>query len=345
MRPRTIRLIAAAFLLSIATVPMADANAGDATPQQIAKAREAFREGVSLEAANDWSGALAKFESVAAVKMTPQVRFHIARCQHKMGKLLEALGGYRMAAHEASQSKDPKAPEVLREASEGLAEVEKKIPKLIIIRGKGTEAGGISLDGVALGESSIGKEVPVNPGGHTIEFRDPDGKSNRVVITLGEGETRKIDLIQEAAKPPPPPPTQSAAPTQSAPPPPPPPPSPSVLPWVFVGVGGASLVASGVFYLMRNKAISDLDAQCIDTRCPASMQDTGDKGKMYTTLGNVTLGLGVVGIGVGTVLLLTGNKSSNADAPAKKESTSKTRMTVVFGGSSNSGEARLVGTF
>jgi hypothetical protein len=112
-----------------------------------------------------------------------------------------------------------------------------------------------------------------------------------------------------------------------------------------MGIGGAGLIASGAFYLMRSKAISDLDSACVDTRCPASMQNTGDKGKLYTTLGNVSLGLGVVGLGVGTVLLLTGNSNSGSDAASKKESISKSRMTVVFGGSSHSGEAHLVGTF
>jgi hypothetical protein len=337
---RTLRRIAAVFLLSIAAVPVADAVAAEPTPQQIAKARETFRQGVSLEAANDWAGALSKFEDVAAVRMTPPVRFHIARCKHRLGKLLEALGEYRMAAHEASQSKDPKAPEVYREANEGLAEVEQKIPKLIIIRGKGSEIGSISLDGVALGESSIGKEVPVNPGGHTIEF-SAEGKVNKVVVTLAESETRKIDLIQEVAEP-------AAKPSASAPPPPPPPSAapPSghgPWPWVAYGVGGASLIASGIFYALRSSAISDLESKCEGNKCPASLQDTSDKGKTYTTVANVTLGIGIVGLAAGTILLLT--TGGKTEAPPKNETSSRTRLNLIVSGTGNAGEARLVGTF
>ncbi len=341
----TVRAIGACFLLSFAVVPWGQPAWAEPTPAELAKARDAFRQGVQLEASNDWVGALAKFETVAQVRMTPAVRFHIARCQQHLGQLLEARGGYRLAAFEATQSKDPKAGEVQREASEALAEIEQKIPKLVITRGKGAEAGTVTVDGVALGEASVGKEFPLNPGAHTVEFKDSDGNVSRSVVTLAEGETRTVDLEGKA-----PPPVATSASASAAPPPPPPPPPPeksNVLPWVVVGVGGASLIASTIFYLQRSSAISDLDAACVDSRCPASLEDTGNKGKTYTTLANVTLGLGLVGVGVGTYLLLTsGSKPAPAEeAPKTDSARSKPRMTVVFGGSSHSAEASLVGTF
>jgi len=343
---RTARAIGSCFILSLAVVPWGEPAWAEPTPQELVKAREAFRQGVQLEAANDWVGALAKFEAVASVRMTPAVRFHIARCQQRLGKLLEAQGGYRLAAYEAQNSKDPNAAEVQREASEALAEIEQKIPKLIIKRGKGVETASITVDGVTIGESSIGKEFPVNPGSHTIEFKDSDGNVNKQVATLAEGESKTLDLVAEVVAAPPKP----SASVSAEPPPPPPPPAESgsnVLPWVVVGVGGASLIASGVFYMQRSSAISDLDSACKDSRCPASLEDTGNKGKTYTTLGNITLGLGLVGVGVGTYLLLAGGgKQPAAEPAAKTESArSRPRMTVVFGGSSKSAEASLVGTF
>ena len=342
---RTARAIGSCFILSLAVVPWGEPAWAEPTPQELVKAREAFRQGVQLEAANDWVGALAKFETVATVRMTPAVRFHVARCQQHLGKLLEAQGGYRLAAYEAQNSKDPHAAEVQREASEALEEIEHKIPKLVVKRGKGVETASISVDGVALGESSIGKEFPVNPGSHTIEFKDADGNLNKQVATLAEAETKTVDLVAEVAAPPPKP----SASVSAAPPPPPPPPEPSsnLVPWIVVGAGGASLLASGVFYMMRSSAISDLDSSCKDSRCPASLEDTGSKGKTYTTLGNITLGLGLVGVGVGTYLLLAGGGKQPATEPAAKTESarSRPRMTVVFGGSSKSAEASLVGTF
>jgi hypothetical protein len=331
--------------IALTTVPWASEAQAEPTKQELARAREDFRKGLELEAANDWAGALSTFESVAQVTMTPQVRFHIARCQHRLGKLLEALGGYRWAAHEASldpkSATDPKLAELIREANAGVEEIEAKIPKLTIVRGTGAQAASVKLDGVALGEASVGKEMQVNPGGHTIDYALPDGRSAQKVVTLQEGDTQTVELVfAEPEKP---------ASTASAPPPPAPPdvtqqPKSNVVPWVVLGAGGVSLAASGIFYMLRAGAISDHDKQCVNNVCPSSLKDTGDKGKTYTTLGNVTFGVGIVGVGLGAVLLLTGGSDAGGAKPAA-ESASKPRMTVLIGGDHHGAEANLVGTF
>jgi hypothetical protein len=74
------------------------------------------------------------------------------------------------------------------------------------------------------------------------------------------------------------------------------------LPWVLGGLGVASLAASGVFFLMRNSEIDDLEGECIDGVCPARSQDSIDQANRYGTLSLVTLGLGVAGIGAGVFL-------------------------------------------
>ncbi len=73
------RLIPAAMaaMLVGAVCPSGVAWADDPTAAEVAKAREEFRRGLALEAANDWAGALAAFKTVALVKSTPQVRYHI----------------------------------------------------------------------------------------------------------------------------------------------------------------------------------------------------------------------------------------------------------------------------
>lgn len=332
--------------IAFATVPWAAVTQAEPTKQELTRAREEFRKGLELEAANDWAGALSSFESVAQVTMTPQVRFHIARCQHRLGKLLEALGGYKWASHEASSdpkaATDPKLAELIREAEAGIVEVEAKIPKLTITRGQGAAAASITLDGVALGETSVGKEIQVNPGGHTISYSLPDGRSDQKVVTLQEGDSQTVELsFEQAAKPVP---TTSS--TNEPPPPPPPAEEKSnLVPWLLVGAGGASLVTSGVFYMMRASAISDHDAQCVNNVCPSSLRDTGDKGKTYTTLGNVTLGLGVIGVGVGAVMLLTSGSDSSSGARAEAVNKRGPTVTVMVGGDHHGAEANLVGTF
>lgn len=337
-----------ALALALAAVSASSPALAAPTPAELAHAREDFRKGMQLEAANDWAGALARFEAVAQIAMSPAVRFHTARCQHRLGKLLEALGGYRLAAYEASNdpklATDPKLAEVLREAQAGIVEVEERVPKLIIRRGVGAEAASVQLDGVALGEASIGNEVQVNPGGHTIRYALQGKDFEEKVVTLQEGDSQTIELAFEVA---PKPVAKKPAPTLEEPLVVAPQEKKSnVLPWVVMGAGGASLLASGVFYGLRSSAISDHDSQCVNNVCPGSLRATGDSGKSYTTVGNVTLGLGILGLGVGTVLLLTGGDQA---APAHKteaaSASMRPRMTVVVGGSRSAAEASLVGTF
>jgi hypothetical protein len=77
---RAARIGAAAAIIALTTAPAITAQAEEPSRATLAKAREEFRRGLALEAAGDWSGALAAFKEVALVKSTPQVRFHIAQC-------------------------------------------------------------------------------------------------------------------------------------------------------------------------------------------------------------------------------------------------------------------------
>ncbi len=117
------------------------------------QAREIFRAGLALEAAGDWAGALVKFRQVAEDRPTPQVRFHIARCQEFLGRWTEALGTYRLALGEAEALQ---VEEVLQEGNRARLALEERIPKLTLVRGEGAEAAVLFVDGVEMGASAAG---------------------------------------------------------------------------------------------------------------------------------------------------------------------------------------------
>ena len=81
---------------------------------ELEAARKAFAAGIELEKAGDYEGALAKFEETSSVKMTPQVRFHVALCHEKLGRFVEAIEGYELAAKQAEA--EGTAPEVAKRA-------------------------------------------------------------------------------------------------------------------------------------------------------------------------------------------------------------------------------------
>ncbi len=318
-RAATLGLVLALGGATVATPVYAQSAA------ELSKARTLFRQGVSLEAAGDWAGALSKFEGVAKVKLSPQVRFHLGRCKENLGRLNEALGDYRMAEYEAQQTKAKEAGQI----SEAREALEKRIPKLVINRGEGAETARIELDSVDVGEAKLGKEFAVDPGQHHIVATIPGKGHFDQDVTIAEGETKTVDLV-----PPPELLHKTTGPEESnpaetppeEPKPTPPPEKHSVVPWVIGGVGVASLAASGVFYILRNGAKSDLDSGCRGSVCPARLSGTQDKGKLYSTLTGVTLGVGVVGVGVAAVMLLGGGSSDKPPPAQQDEDTARNRL-------------------
>ncbi len=329
------------MVLAMGTVTVAPVASAQSR-HELAKARAAYRQGVSLEAAGDWAGALAKFEQVAQVKRTPQVQFHIARCKENLGRLNEALGDYRMAEYEAKQKKAKELHQITK-ARKGL---EARIPKLVITLGEGAESATVELDGVQLGEAKLGNEVAVDPGAHQIVATLPGDKHFEKDVTVKEGETSKVDLVPppELLKTPEETPPPSEVPPVETPKKKPPEKHGSAAPWIIGGLGVASLAASGVFYGLRAGAKSDLEKGCRGNVCPASLKSTGDKGKLYTTLSEVTLGVGAAGVVVAVIMLATGG-SSSPKADEKKDSASRRGVRVDLVQTSSLTGVNVVGRF
>jgi hypothetical protein len=264
----------------------------------VERAREQFRDGVALMAAKNWSGALAKFKAVAHVKMSPQVAFNIAECEENLGQLVSALGNYRLAL---AKSSDGSAPQVAETAPARIAAIEPRIGKLILKRVEDSPNPNatIELDGAEISAAQLGTEIPVDPGKRSIRVMDGGKAVKTESVTLKEGESKTFEVHVPGA-------TDvgggggGTSPSGEAT-------GPSVPGIVVTSVGGASLIVGAVMIGLRQGAIGELDDVCGgDTSCPASAQDTYDKGRMYTGVAEVAIPVGAVGVGVGIALLATG---------------------------------------
>lgn len=316
---RCLRAAMASGLLATAVLAVAPvARADEPTPQALARAREEYRRGLALEQAGDWEGALVVFKGVALVKSTPQVRFHIAQCEEKVGNWVEALGSYRLALSEAQQGN---VAEVQKEASAAIEALEPRLPKLTIERGTGAAAARVLLDGRELGPASVGTPIAVNPGPHRIEASSPGRETAVIEVVAEEGKTSDVALVLKdqpgAAKPLPTPIEEEGG--------------SALLPAgvVALGVGVASLGASGVFFALRGSAISDLDAACgpDGQSCPSDLQETADSGATYATVSTVTFVAGLTCVALGVTLLVVDLTS----APDTADATSAPRARAALG--------------
>lgn len=291
---RFLRAGLAALCLSFA-VP---ASAQD--PADLRKARAQFQRGIELEQAGNWSDAIQQFREVGQVRMTPQVRFHIAFCEEGLGRLVTALGGYELALAEA----DAVGADFRAEVEASIGKLRERIPKLYIERGENAEAALVQLDGVDLGASSVGVEVPLDPGPHTVTATAPGYKPFTQTADLREREITKLTLVLEP-EPVPERPLRPIGPDQ----PPPPPPPNRTIPYIIGGIGAGSLIAGGVFFALRQTTLETLEENCPDRlRCDSSNKDAYDRLKVYSVVAPVAAGVGLAALGAATTLILLEKK-------------------------------------
>jgi PEGA domain len=291
-------LAVACALASSAALP---AHAQDA--DELKKARAQFQQATELEQAGNWTAALQTFREVGQVRMTPQVRFHIAVCEENLGRLVAALGGYELALADA----DKVNPDFKGEVEANITKLRARIPKLVIERGSGANAAAIELDGVAVGDSSVGVEVPLDPGPHAVTAKAPNRKPFEANVTLEERQTTRLAVVLEEL---PPELLRARGPLSVDKPP------SKVVPYVIGGVGIASVIGAGVLFGLRQGALSDLEKACPSrTDCPASQQSRYDDLKFYHYGSQVALGVGVVALGTaGALLFFQGRKKEPAPA-------------------------------
>jgi len=260
---------------------------------ELKKARAQFQQATELEQAKNWTAALQAFREVGQVRMTPQVRFHIAVCEEGLGRLVAALGGYELALADA----DKVGPDFKAEVEGNVNKLRARIPKLVIARGAGANAAAIELDGVAVGDSSVGVEVPLDPGPHAITAKAPNRKPFEANIILAEEETSKLEVVLEEL---PPEVERVAGPQPAAEKPP-----SKVVPFVIGGFGVASLIGSGVLFGLRQSTLGELEDACGagGKHCPPSKQSSYDDLKFYHYGAQVTLGVGVAAVGTAGALL------------------------------------------
>jgi hypothetical protein len=259
---------------------------------ELTRARAAFQQAIELEQAGNWSAAVQRFREVGQVRMTPQVRFHIGTCEEKLGRLVAALGGYELALADA----DNVGPEFRAEVEGNVTRLRASIPKLVVQRGAGADAASIEIDGVSVGNSSVGVEVPQDPGPHAVTAKAPNYEPFEATVSLAEGEKKTVEIVMQPLPeeaivhpPPPPPVVQSKA---------------KLVPYIVGGAGAATLLTSGVFFALRQSTLSGLEDSCKGGVCPTSERSAYSRLKTYHYASIVTLGVGVAAVGTAAVLLV-----------------------------------------
>jgi tetratricopeptide (TPR) repeat protein len=296
MRMARLRLNILCFVFAVAGAPvsaLAYPSANDLKNAEIA-----FQRGMGFAEAGAWSEALLQFERAGAVDLTPQIRYHIARCHAALGHFRQATGGLRLAIKQAQEN-----PALAERLKNELEQVTQRTPTITV---RCTDASAkASLDGTVV---PIGEATLVDPGEHTLRCERDGASAERKFVTRERDRLTEM-LTPEVAAIAVPPALQKVEAQK-------PETTPSrALPIALFAAGGALAAATVVSAVVRQNAISDLDSSCSPARvCGPDASDSIARGKLASVLMLVFGGAAIASIGAGVAFWVIPGSESKAGA-------------------------------
>jgi hypothetical protein len=295
-----------------------------ARAQDLAAAEALFREGKALLDGGNFDAACSKLAESERLDASSGTLLNLAVCHEKQGKLATAWAEYLAAARLAeTQGKTERVGEAKRRASE----LEARLPYLTIRMASAVPGVEIRRDDVVLEASSVGSKIPVDPGKHIVTVSAPGYESLSLDVTLGsdaDSQTVVIPELKKAEAAPAPkvaPPSAQGAPAGITPhqPPaatsePPRPATSNTVAWVVGGAGAAIVAAGSAFGVLALSSYKTADQACpTHTGCSSDAMADRHRADTQATIANIGVGVGLVGIGVSAVLLLTSGSTRPKD--------------------------------
>ena len=314
---------------------LSSASHADEAAENIAAARTLGIQGVQLADAGKCPEAIEKLTRAEALHHAPTILGRLGECQVNVGEVVTGTENLNMVVREVLPAS---APKVFRDAQERAQKVlnaaTPKIAHLVIHVSPADVNASVAIAGKAVPAALLGAERPTNPGTHQVTATAEGYKPANAAVTLAEGAHQEVTLQLEkdpAAVAALPPSTAGAV----AAPPPEAPPEPgakkSKVPVIVAfGIGGAGLVVGGITGGLAMSKASDCPNKVCET------QSDLDSAKTMATISTIGFSVGIAGVAVGTILLLTGGSSSEkpAQARAPERPAPKFAMQPYFGVSS-----------
>ncbi len=318
----SVRRLAASAALGLSV--LAIAPSASASPESDAK--DLFARGRDLRNANDCGSAVPLFRK--AWQIYPQglgsLR-NLAECEEQLGHFASARRSWLDLKRALITSPNyPKYEGWDKDAEEAAERLKPKVATFVVDVYVKTPEGealanektgvDIFVNGESVGTKLVGTPLERDPGSYRIRAQMPDAQPVEQVVNLAAGDNPHVTIrLTVVPKPAPQVSTEDHSTRRT-------------VGWIVAGVGAASLIGSGVTFLLRQGALSELEDGCplYETQpCPEKLRSTVDRGQLMSTLSPILLAAGVVGVGAGVALIVT--------APSKTERGASKRLTVSAG--------------
>jgi hypothetical protein len=315
------RLVTLGLVVTLTTSLVAPTTFAQDQPQaeSIAAARSLGMQGIKLADAGDCQGAIEKLSRAESLYHAPSILGRLGECQVKVGQVVMGTENLNRVVREQLAANAPKAFRDAQERAKGV--LNSALPKIahLTVRVDPPEAKPqVTVAGAAIPPALIGVERPTDPGTHEVVVSAPGYLEQKRTVTLAEGGSQEVAVKLEKAPaaaiamtpaPATTPPLVTTAPT--TPPADTAPKKSHTLAYVVLGVGATGLAVGGITGFLALGKKGDLKG-CEGTKCPSSQQDTLDSAQSMAMISTVGFTAGFVGVGLGIVLLVTGNNNASA---------------------------------
>lgn len=201
------RLLLQLFAVALLSLPSAHAAARGrparpaAAKQVQAQARQAqaqarTEEGLKLYEAQRWQEAYEKLRQAQELQPSQTRLLFMARCQHRLGKLLEARALYdQILSGRLPPNAPDKAIDERAEAQKELEIVRVRTPRVkLVLTGIAAKESRVFVDGVRV--LAWDRELELNPGQHTIEVTSAGAETLVRTFTVNQGRSKTITLVR-----------------------------------------------------------------------------------------------------------------------------------------------------
>ena len=306
---------------SLAAAPSI-ARADDAAARNLAE--QMFSEGKKLMAEGRFDEACPKLAESQRLDPGGGTILNLAVCHESQGHFASAWSEFREALALA-RTDGRRDREQL--ATEHLVQVEPKVSHLTLAVEPKADVSGlrIKLDGELVGRPAWGSPLPVDPGAHEVVASAPGRLDRRVMAQVtGTGDARTLTILALEDAP------GSAAGDLDS--------TPDatfsetsrgkrVAGYVVGAVGLAALGVGTAFGIEALQKRHDSDATCTGNTCTtAAGVSLNDDARRFANFSDVGLGVGVVGLVVGTYLVLTSSTPKTVTAASANRVTVSPRV-------------------
>jgi len=276
-----------------------------------ALAQSLFEDGRRLMAAGDFATACPKLAESQALDPSGGTLLNLAVCHEKNGQLATAWSDFKDALSVARRDNRADRFDV---AQQHLTTLEPQVPWLTIKVERAQPEQQVLLDGAAVRAAAWGTPIAVDPGSHRLESTASGKSSWNGPLEMAVAERKVVvipELAVDATAPAAPPPTKDETKTPAA--------ADSgggnAAGWVLVGTGVAALGVGTYFGIAALSTQNKVEKECPtpQTCTPRGVELSGDA-QTQAWASNIGIGVGLVGVTVGSILLLTAPASAKSGA-------------------------------